>query len=65
MLLPWLMVGMIAMPLLRQNSKKLRPVIQLVSLEQAHEWYNADDYAELKALRLAATGSNAVFIEGM
>lgn len=45
-----------------------RPVfpvlIEFPSLEQAHRWYNAEEYRELKALRLAATRGNAVFIEG-
>ena len=45
-----------------------RPVfpvlIEFPSLEQAHRWYDAEEYRELKALRLAATKGNAVFIEG-
>jgi uncharacterized protein (DUF1330 family) len=45
-----------------------RPVfpvlIEFPSLEQAHGWYESDEYRELKALRLAATRGNAVFIEG-
>jgi len=45
-----------------------RPVfpvlIEFPSLEQAHAWYDAEEYRELKALRLAATKGNAVFIEG-
>ena len=45
-----------------------RPVfpvlIEFPSLEQAHRWYDSEDYRELKALRLAATRGNAVFIEG-
>jgi uncharacterized protein (DUF1330 family) len=45
-----------------------RPVlpvlIEFPSLAQAHRWYDSDEYRELKALRLAATKSNAVFIEG-
>ena len=45
-----------------------RPVfpvlIEFPSLEQAHAWYDSEEYRELKALRLAATKGNAVFIEG-
>lgn len=40
-------------------------IIEFPSLEQAYDWYNSDDYAGLKALRLAASEANAVFIEGM
>ena len=29
-----------------------------------HRWYDSEEYRELKALRLAATKGNAVFIEG-
>lgn len=39
-------------------------LIEFPSLEQAHRWYDSDEYRELKALRLAATKGNAVFIEG-
>lgn len=38
--------------------------IKFPNLEQAHRWYDAEEYRELKALRLAATKGNAVFIEG-
>lgn len=31
--------------------------------QQAHDWYASEDYAELKALQLAASEANAVFIE--
>lgn len=45
-----------------------RPVfpvlIEFPSLAQAHRWYASDAYRDLKALRLAATTGNAVFIEG-
>lgn len=40
-------------------------IIEFPSLQQAHAWYNSEDYAELKALRLAASKADAVFIEGM
>lgn len=39
-------------------------LIEFPSLEQAHRWYDSEEYSELKALRLAATKGNAVFIEG-
>ena len=45
-----------------------RPVfpvlIEFPSLEQAHRWYDSEEYRDLKALRLAATRGTAVFIEG-
>lgn len=45
-----------------------RPVfpvlIEFPGLEQAHRWYDSEEYRGLKALRLAATRGNAVFIEG-
>ncbi|MFB3120145.1 MAG: DUF1330 domain-containing protein [Stenotrophomonas maltophilia] len=40
-------------------------IIEFPSLEQAHRWYASDEYRELKALRLSAARSNAVFIEGL
>jgi len=45
--------------------KPVFPVlIEFPSLKQAQRWYGAEEYRELKALRLAATRGNAVFIEG-
>jgi uncharacterized protein (DUF1330 family) len=45
-----------------------RPVfpvlIEFPSLEQAHLWYNSEEYRQPKELRLAATRGNGVFIEG-
>ena len=40
-------------------------IIEFPSLEQAHRWYASDEYRELKALRLSAVRSIAVFIEGL
>lgn len=40
-------------------------MIEFPSLERAHEWYASADYARLKALRLSAVRSNAVFMEGL
>jgi uncharacterized protein (DUF1330 family) len=40
-------------------------IVEFPSLEQAHRWYGSNDYRDLKALRLAATDSNLVFIEGV
>lgn len=40
-------------------------IIEFPSLEQAHRWYDSAEYRDLKALRLSATRSNAVFIEGL
>ena len=39
-------------------------LIEFPDMEQARRWYNADDYKDLKALRLASTRGNGVFIEG-
>lgn len=39
-------------------------LIEFPSLELARRWYDAEEYRELKALRLAATKGNAVLIEG-
>ena len=45
--------------------KPIFPVmIEFPSLEHAHRWYDSDEYRDLKALRIAATRGNAVFIEG-
>ena len=40
-------------------------IIEFPSLEQAHRWYDSDEYNEIKALRLTSVKSNAVFIEGL
>jgi uncharacterized protein (DUF1330 family) len=40
-------------------------VIEFPDLSRAHEWYVSDEYSELKALRLSAVRSNAVFLEGL
>jgi uncharacterized protein (DUF1330 family) len=40
-------------------------VLEFPSLERAHAWYSSDEYRELKALRLSAVRSTAVFIEGL
>ena len=39
-------------------------ILEFPSLEQAYGWYDSDVYRELKALRLSAVRSNAVFIDG-
>lgn len=39
-------------------------IIEFPSLEQARRWYGSHEYRDLKALRLAATRGNAVFIDG-
>ena len=39
-------------------------LIEFPSLEQAHRWYNSEEYRELKKLRLAATKGHAVFMAG-
>ncbi len=40
-------------------------LIEFPSLEHARQWYSSREYAELKAIRLAAVRSNAVFMEGI
>jgi uncharacterized protein (DUF1330 family) len=40
-------------------------LIQFASREQARRWYDSEEYRELKALRLAASKGNAVFLEGL
>ncbi|MDP9138827.1 MAG: DUF1330 domain-containing protein [Pseudomonadota bacterium] len=39
-------------------------LIEFPSLGQAHDWYDSDEYRDLKTLRLSATRGNAVFING-
>lgn len=47
------------------NYKPVFPVmIEFPSMKQAEAWYNSEAYAKLKALRLSATTSNAVFFDG-
>ena len=40
-------------------------IIEFPNLEQAYEWYDSDEYKELRVLRLDAAKLNAVFIEGV
>jgi uncharacterized protein (DUF1330 family) len=40
-------------------------MIEFPSLEQAHQWYAAEAYQQLVALRAGAARLNAVFIEGL
>lgn len=40
-------------------------IIVFPSLQHAHDWYNSEEYAPLKELRLSAGKFSAVFIEGM
>jgi len=47
------------------NWRPVFPVlIEFPSLEQAHRWYNSEEYRDLKELRLAATKGHAVFMAG-
>jgi uncharacterized protein (DUF1330 family) len=39
-------------------------LIQFPSREQARRWYDSEEYRPLKALRLAASRANSVFLEG-
>jgi uncharacterized protein (DUF1330 family) len=38
-------------------------LVEFSSLEAAHCWYNSQEYADLKALRLSATKCNVIFME--
>lgn len=40
-------------------------MIEFPSLDQARRWYDSPEYRDLKALRLSAVRSNAVFMEGL
>ncbi|HET8799254.1 MAG TPA: DUF1330 domain-containing protein [Thermoanaerobaculia bacterium] len=40
-------------------------MIEFPDLARARQWYASDEYRELKALRLSAVRSNAVFLEGL
>lgn len=40
-------------------------MIEFPTLEQAHRWYESEEYRALKALRHSAGQFNAVFIEGL
>jgi uncharacterized protein (DUF1330 family) len=38
-------------------------LIEFPTLKAAHRWYNSQEYAPLKALRLSGTKNNVVFME--
>ena len=40
-------------------------LVKFQSMEQAKLWYDSEEYRELKEMRLAATNSNGVFLEGI
>ena len=40
-------------------------MIEFESAERAREWYDSDDYRDLKALRQSAVRCNGVLIEGL
>ncbi|MEQ8582655.1 MAG: DUF1330 domain-containing protein [Marinoscillum sp.] len=40
-------------------------MIQFPGFEMAENWYDSDEYKELKALRLSATTSTGVIMEGL
>lgn len=40
-------------------------LLQFPSLDRAREWYNSEDYRELKLLRQAATDGNLVLVDGL
>ena len=39
-------------------------VLEFPSLAKAREWYDSEEYREPKAMRLAASNANVVFVEG-
>lgn len=39
-------------------------IIEFPSVAQARQWYNSEEYAELKKMRLEATVGDMVIIEG-
>lgn len=39
-------------------------ILEFPSMEKAHEWFDSEDYRELKRMRLEATVSNAFFMAG-
>ncbi len=51
---------------LEGSSAPVYPVmVQFPDIDQARRWYNSEEYRELKALRLAATISNATLMAGV
>ena len=40
-------------------------VLEFPSLAQARRWYDSEEYREPKAMRLAASDANLVFVEGL
>lgn len=40
-------------------------LMEFPSLEQAHRWYDSEEFRELKEVRLRALRSDAVFMEGV
>ena len=46
-------------------SPVLAVIMEFPGLEEAYQWYESEEYKELRALRSAAAKLNAVFIEGV
>ena len=40
-------------------------VLEFPSLEQARSWYESEEYREPKAIRIAASRTNAIIVEGV
>jgi uncharacterized protein (DUF1330 family) len=40
-------------------------MIEFPSYEKALEWYNSEEYKEIKSIRLSAVDSNGIIIEGL
>jgi uncharacterized protein (DUF1330 family) len=40
-------------------------VLEFPSLEQARRWYESEEYREPKAIRIAASKTNAILVEGV
>lgn len=48
------------------NWRPVHPVIlQFPSAERVHVWYNSEEYRDLKKLRMEATETNAVLVDGV
>ena len=39
-------------------------LLEFPSLEQAKQWYDSEEYRPLKAMRLKASNSNVILVEG-
>ena len=40
-------------------------LLEFTSVKQAKEWYDSEEYRPLKAMRLKASSSNLILVEGV